>query len=384
MYIIYIFPEITIKGGADRVIVEKANYLAARGYQVSIVAESQLGREPSFPLHPSVRLIDIGLDFNQQYEQGALKRCWIHFLLMRQYKRRLRQVLQAEHPDVVISALGRGISIVNDMHDGSVKIGEVHSVKANVRSLNQMEQKGFLYRLLARLMRWRIGRNVARLDALVLLSQSDADEWTEARRTLVIPNFVPFLPAEASSLQNKQAIMVARYNHAKGYNYMVEAWSLVHQRHPDWVLNVYGSGELHDDVVGWIRERRLEHSMFLHEPTDQIMQCYLDSSMCVMSSRYEAFPMVLLEAMACGVPCVAFDCPHGPRQIIRDGEDGLLVDYLNPQALADGICRLIEDETLRRQLGAKARENVMRFSKETVMQQWETLLQELTNQHRRP
>lgn len=382
MYIVYIYPEITIKGGADRVIVEKANYLAAHGYRVSIVTESQLGREPSFPLHPSVRLIDIGLDFNQQYSQRSWKRVFLYFSLMAQYKHQLRKVLQAERPDVVISAMGRSIGIVNDMDDGSVKIAEVHSVKANVRSLNQLEQKGLLFRWVAWFMRRRIGRMVARLSALVLLSQRDADDWTEARRTVVIPNSVPFVPPTVSRLENKQAIMVARYNDAKGYNYMVEAWSLVHQRHPDWVLNVYGSGELHDDVIRWIDEHGLTDTMILHEPTDQIMERYMESSMCVMSSRYEAFPMVLLEAMVCGVPSVAFDCPHGPRQIIRDGEDGLLVEYLNPQALADGICRLIEDEAFRRQLGTKARENVMRFSQSSVMQQWETLFHQLIEERR--
>ena len=112
------------------------------------------------------------------------------------------------------------------------------------------------------------------------------------------------------------------------------------------------------------------------------MEQYLDSSIFVMSSRYEAFPMVLLEAMACGVPCVSFDCPHGPRNIIRNGEDGLLVEYLNPQALADGICRLIEDEALRKQLGAKARQNIQRFSQSVVMHQWTELFDTLISQRR--
>jgi glycosyltransferase involved in cell wall biosynthesis len=122
--------------------------------------------------------------------------------------------------------------------------------------------------------------------------------------------------------------------------------------------------------------------MILHEPIDNIMEQYLDSSVFVLSSRYEAFPMVLLEAMACGVPCVSFDCPYGPRNIIRHGEDGLLVEYLNPQALADGICRLIEDDVLRKQLGAKARDNIQRFSQSAVMHQWDELFNTLIKQRR--
>lgn len=374
MHIAYIYPEITIKGGADRVIVEKANYLAEHGWKVTIVTESQMGRGLTFPLHPSVGHVDMGLDFYQQYRENFWKRGLTYLSLMRRYKQRLYDFLHRERPDVVITVMGRSIDIVGKMHDGSVKIGEAHSVKRNVRSLNQLESRGGFYALAACYMRWKISRNVSRLDALVLLTEEDAAEWTEARCRVVIPNAIPFLPAAASSLNNKKAIMVARYNDAKGYNYMVDAWTKVHERHPDWKLHVYGSGELHDEVVRWIQEHHLSETMILHEPVDNIMECYLDSSMCVMSSRYEAFPMVLLEAMACGVPCVAFDCPNGPRNIIHDGEDGILVEYLNVQALADGICRLIENEALRKRLGATAKENIGRFSKEKVMLQWEELL----------
>ena len=377
MRLLYIYPEITIKGGADKVIVEKANYFATHGYDVTLITEAQMGRELSFPLDDRVRHIDMELDFNSQYHQHGLRRVLTYSSLMRTYRRKMKDVLLNLHPDIVITAMGRSVEFITGFHDGSIKIGEAHSVKANVRNLNVLEKKGLGYRLMAGLLRRQICRKVARLDALVLLTQRDADSWTEARRTVVIPNSVPFFPLTASSLSNKQVIMVARYNVAKGYEYIVEAWKSVHERHPDWVLNVYGSGELHDDVVQWIQQCHLSSSILLHEPVDDIMACYLQSSICVMSSRYEAFPMVLLESMACGVPCVSFDCPHGPRNIISNGEDGLLVEYLNPKALADGICRLIEDEPLRRRMGTNARTNILRFSREKVMGQWDELFKSL-------
>lgn len=377
MRLLYIYPEITIKGGADKVIVEKANYFATHGYDVTLITEAQMGRELSFPLDDRVRHIDMELDFNSQYHQHGLRRVLTYSSLMRTYRRKMKDVLLNLHPDIVITAMGRSVEFITGFHDGSIKIGEAHSVKANVRNLNVLEKKGLGYRLMAGLLRRQICRKVARLDALVLLTQRDADSWTEARKTVVIPNSVPFFPPTASSLSNKQVIMVARYNVAKGYEYIVEAWKSVHERHPDWVLNVYGSGELHDDVVQWIQQCHLSSSILLHEPVDDIMACYMQSSICVMSSRYEAFPMVLLESMACGVPCVSFDCPHGPRNIISNGEDGLLVEYLNPKALADGICRLIEDEPLRRRMGTNARTNIRRFSREKVMGQWDELFKSL-------
>lgn len=381
MHILYIYPEITIKGGADKVIVEKANYFANHGYDVTIVTEAQMGRELSFSLDEKVKHIDMGIDFNRQYSQHGLQRLLTYWSMLRKYKKRLKKTLIKERPDIVITIMGRSIDFITDIHDGSIKVGEVHSVKANVRSLNVMERKGGLRRIIARMMRWHVSKKVSKLNAMVLLTQQDADSWTEAKQTFVIPNAVPQFPNRCSTLESKQVLMVARYNDAKGYEYLVEAWQSVHERHPDWTLNVYGSGELHDDVVRWIQERHLSGSMILHDPVDNIMDKYLESSIFVMSSRYEAFPMVLLEAMACGVPCVSFDCPYGPRNIIRSGEDGLLVDYLNSQALADSICRLIEDEPLRKKFGAKARQNIQRFSQDAIMHQWDELFNTLMKQH---
>lgn len=383
MRILYIYSELTIKGGADRVIAEKANYLAEHGYQVTIVTESQMGRELAFPLHPAIKHLDLGLDFDQQYTQKFMRRAYTYFSLIRKYKRCLREVLEQEKPDITITTLGRSIDFISEMNDSSVKIGEAHSTRAHLRNFYMMDGRGFIYRCVARYMKWRTYRRISKLEALVLLTKDDADTWTEVQHTYVIPNSIPFYPQESAKLDNKQVIMVGRYNNAKGYNYMIRAWAVVHLNHPDWKLHVYGSGELQNEVVQWIKECHLEDTIILNEPTSNILEKYLDSSICAMSSRNEGFPMVLLEAMACGVPCVSFDCPHGPRNIIRNEEDGLLVEYLNPQALAESICRLIEDEQLRKHLGKNARKNIQRFSKDTVMKQWEDLFDNLTKNHRK-
>lgn len=382
MHILYIYPELTIKGGADRVIAEKANYLAEHGYQVTIVTEAQMGRELSFPLHSAIKHVDMGLDFNQQYTQKFLRRAYTYLSLIYNYKSRLRKVLEQEKPDITISTLGRSIDFISEMNDNSVKIGEAHSIRAHLRSFYVMEKRGFAYRCVAKRMKWRTSKRISKLEALVLLTKDDAVTWTEAQQTYVIPNSIPFYPQESALLQNKQVIMVGRYNDAKGYDYMIPAWDIVHRKHPDWKLQVYGSGELKDQVIQWIRERHLEDTIIMNEPTANIMEKYLDSSICAMSSRNEGFPMVLLEAMACGVPCVSFDSPHGPRNIIRNEEDGLLVEYLNPQALADGICRLIEDEQLRKHLGKNARTNILRFSKDSVMKHWVELFDTLIKNRR--
>lgn len=382
MHILYIYSEITIMGGTDKVLVQKANYLAHHGYQVTVVTEAQMGRPLSFPLDSSVKHIDMGLDFNSQYSRGILGRVFVYFSLMHEYKKRLKKLLFKERPDLVVSIMGRSIDFISDIHDGSVKIVEAHTTKHFLRSYHLMEQRGGLFKYIARYLRSKMCSHVAKLDGIVSLTQQDANDWKEAKRVIVIPNALPFQSKEVSLLTNKQVIMVGRYNDAKGYDYLIPAWQIVHQRHPDWSLHVYGSGELHDQVVEWIQERHLQTTIILHEPVENIREKYLESSIAVLSSRYEGFSLVLLEAMACGVPFVSFDSPHGPRNIIRNGEDGLLVEYLNPQALADGICRLIEDEAFRKQLGANARRNIQRFSKENVMRQWTALFDTLMSQRR--
>ena len=379
MRILYIYPELTIKGGADKVIIDKANYLSTHGYEVIIVTESQMGRDIIFPLLSSVRHIDMSLDFNKQYTQNIIRRFFTYFSFMRKYKSQLRAVINKEKPDIIITTIGRSIDFLAELNVGGIKIAEAHTTKNHLRSLHLMEEKGGLYKFLAGYLRRTICRKVSKLDALVVLTQKDADDWKEAKRVVVIPNSVPMYSSANSSLTNKQAIMVGRYNDAKGYDYLIPAWSLVHQKHPDWVLNVYGSGELRDQVIQWINDYQLEETIILHEPTDNIMEKYLESSICVLSSRYEGFSMVIAEAMSCGVPCVSFDCPHGPRTIIANGEDGLLVEYLNTKALADGICKLIEDENLRIQFGCRAKQNIQRYSQEKVMGQWHQLFKSLKN-----
>ena len=375
IHVLYIYSEFTIKSGTDKVLTEKANYLSTHGYQVTILTEAQMGRPLSFDLAKEVRHVDLGMDFNKQYSQSPLHRLLTYVTLMRQYRKRLTRVLNELRPNITITTMGRSLSLLPKMKDGSVKIGEAHTTKEHLRSLHLMEQRGGLFRLLARYMRWRMEKNASKLSAMVLLTPKDAQGWSHITKTYIIPNPISFYPAECALLDNKQAIMVGRYNDAKGYEYLIPAWGIVHQRYSDWTLHVYGSGELHDDVERWIKERRLDDTIIMHNPVSNIQEKYLESSICIISSRYEGFSLVMLEAMSCGVPIVSFDCPYGPRHIISDGEDGLLVDYLNPQALADGICQLIENKTLRKRIGANARISVLRFSKDIVMKQWTDLFE---------
>ena len=377
MKIVYIYSQLTISGGADRVLTDKANYLAEHGYDITIITESQMGRPVVFPLSPKVKLIDMGIDFDKQYGHNILYRGILYLRYIRMYKEKLKKILLEIKPDIVITLMGRSLDFITSIQDGSIKIGEAHTTKKHLRSYHLLEEKGGFHKYLAQHLRKKQIASATKLDALVLLTKQDAEDWNDVTRTYVIPNAMSYIPAKSSSLTNKQAIMVGRYNDAKGYEYITEAWETVHKRHPEWILNIYGSGEMHDDVERWIKERNLQNTMIMHEPTNHIMEKYTESSICVLSSRYEGFSLVIMEAMSCGVPCVSFDTPFGPRNIIADGEDGILVDYLNTEALADNICKVIEDDSFRKRLGTNAKKNIQRFSQDVIMQQWQDLFHSL-------
>lgn len=378
MKIFYIYTALLTVGGADRVITNKANWLAEHGYDVTIVTDSQMGRPPVFPLSPKVRLHDFGINFGLEYGHILPVRIYWYFKLMRKYKKMMNSFLCTECPDIVITTLGRDLDFLTSIHDGSVKIGESHIARDYSRNFHLLKQRGGIYNLMAKYGRWKQEKTVSRLDGLVLLTQMDEKNWKGVTQTFVIPNSITFKSEKVSSCHNKKAICVGRYNEQKGYEYMVEAWSIVNMKHPDWTLHAYGAGELKADIQQQIDNAGLNGKMILHDPVPNILEKYVDSSIYIMSSRFEGFGMVLVEAMECGLPCVSFDCPYGASDIISSGEDGYIVDYLNSQQLAFRICDLIEDDNKRKTMGRNAKRNIQRYNQEAVMKQWVDLFDRLT------
>lgn len=383
MKIIYIYTALTTKGGADRILAEKANSLAALGHDVALVTDSQAGRPPAFPLSPQVRLIDLGINFGQQYGHPLPVRAYLYFALMRRYRRALTAVLKAEKADIVITTLGRDLDFLTSIRDGSIKIGESHIARQYSRNFHLMEQKGFPHRQIARFWRKKQERAVARLDALVLLTQRDAEAWKGVVSTYVIPNLLTLQTDRQSTCLNKKAICVGRLNEQKGLDYLISAWETVSRKHPDWHLDIYGNGELRDSLNDEIRRRSLQETAEIHAAVSDIAEKYLESSICIMTSRYEGFGLVLIEAMECGIPCVAFDCPHGPSEIITNGVDGYVTPYLDCEELASKVCTLMEDDDLRVRMGTQAKKNIQRYANEPIMKQWTGLFEELCRQRRK-
>ena len=377
MKILYALEAVNLKGGYDRIIIEKANYLSEHGCEVILTVASHALAEPFYHISGSVRLVDFGIDFHQQYKHSIIMRTFLYIWLMRRYRLALSSLIFSEHPDIVISSLGREIDFITDLNDGSAKVGESHIAKPYVRNLHLMEQRGFIYKLLAWYWKRKVEKAAGRLDALIVLTQHDAKSWEGIAKTVVIPNSLPFNPPVISKCESKNAIFVGRFNEQKGLEYLVESWEKVHQKSPDWILHIYGEGEQEQLLKRLIDKFGLHDVVMVHQPTAQIMDRYLESSIFVLTSRFEGFGMVIIEAMACGLPVVSFDCPWGPSELINNGYNGFLVEYLNTDEAADRICHLIESPTLRREMGENAKASVKKFERDKIMKLWMDLFEKL-------
>lgn len=230
---------------------------------------------------------------------------------------------------------------------------------------------------------WRAAIDAAypSFDALVTLTEEDQRSYTEAfpgvPRIDRIPNPLSSLDGPVSDLTGKVVVSAGRLDPAKGFDHLIKAFGMVVERHPDWTLRIYGGGPQEARLRRMILDGHLYNHVYLMGFTDRLSEMLAKGSIFGMSSRSEGFGMVLLEAMNCGLPPVSFDCPVGPREIITSGRDGMLVPLGDTAALAEGICRLIEDEDLRREYGEAARKTAARYDPDVIAEAWERLFAEL-------
>lgn len=358
--------------GMERVLTNKANWFAARGYEVVIVTTDQKGRSPYFPLDPSVRCIDLGIGYEDDNGGSLSVKLAGYPLKQFRHYRRLKAVLRRERPDVTVSMFCNDVSLVPRIKDGSAKVLEVHF--SRFKRL-QYGRKG----LWGIVDRWRSrndGRLAKRFDSFVVLTKEDAENW-DVDGVRCIPNAHTFGNVVPAALDAKRVLAVGRYSFQKGYDLLVKVWSEVHRSCPDWVLDIVGDGEERESLQRMIEERNLAGCVRLKRPTVRIANEYQSASIVALSSRYEGLPMILLEAQTFGLPVVSFRCKCGPGDVVTDGVDGYLVDEGDIEGMAGRLVALMKDVKARKEMGKAARMASERFSEERVMRQWVELFEGL-------
>jgi glycosyltransferase involved in cell wall biosynthesis len=227
-----------------------------------------------------------------------------------------------------------------------------------------------------------IGRQYAKLDALAVLTDDDLRDYGELLasapvRVLRIPNSLPELPGEPSSLSNPLVVAAGRLTPQKGFDRLIPAFARVAEQRPEWKLRIYGSGPSRGALQRLVFEHELYNNVALMGQAPELGPELSKGSVFALTSRIEGMPMVILEAMSKRLPVVAFDCPTGPRQLITHGHDGLLVADGDLDAFTAALLELIEDDERRRRMGAAALETARGYKLDAVGRQWSELLEEL-------
>ena len=375
MKIIYQIHSTYNPGGMERVLLNKVRYLVEeKGWDVAVVTTDQHGRPSFYPFPEGVRMIDLGINYSDDNGRPFMQKL-LGYLRRRQvHKKRLKALLEEERPDIVDCFYPGECSFVPSLKDGSRKVMELHQSKLFHHQYNRSGLMGLADKVRARMDE----RLVRRFDRFVVLTQEDKEMWGEMPGIRVIPNAANFIAEKYSDCTAKRVIAVGRLDYQKSFDRLIQVWEKVHQQMPYWRLDIFGQGEWKEMLQGMIDERGFQDTVRLNDPTRNIGKEYSESSMLVMSSHYEGFPMVMIEAMACGLPAVCFDFKCGPRDIIVEGENGLIVPDGDIEALAEAMVRLMKDDELRKRMGENARKVVEKYSEDRVMGLWVNLYEEIS------
>lgn len=373
MKIVYCILGTYNSGGMERVLANKANYLAAHGYAVSIITTDQQGRDSYFELNSTIELIDLGINYTENNKGSALIKVLSYPTKQRQHKKRLTAHLQTIKADVCISMFDHDVSFLHKIKDGSKKVLEIHF--SRYKRL-QYGRKGVLG-LIDNVRSTLDMQTVKKYDRFVVLTEEDRGYWGDLSNIQVIPNANSFVPSSYSELTAKRVIAVGRYDFQKRFEDLIKVWAIVQQWVPDWKLDIFGHGPLKMNLQEAIDQAGLQNAIRLCDPVKNIEKEYVNSSILAMTSRYEGLPMALLEAQACGLPLVSYACKCGPRDIIREEQNGFLIAEGDYEGMAAKLRTLMESDLLRKKMGLKALAIAENYTVEKVMKQWMTLFEEV-------
>jgi len=360
--LLYITNSISGAGGLERVLATKASYLAElMDYEVHIVTLNQNDAQLFYDFSLKLIYHDI------KAEGNALS----YFM---QYWGGIKAVVNKIKPDIIsVCDDGlKGLFLPLLLNKPCSMIYERHVSKL----IEIGNRPGFIKKGMTGLKFWLMDRLAGNFDRFVILTKDNSLEWN-LKNLIIISNPLSFYPSEVSTLENRQVIAVGKQSFQKGFDRLLKSWVIVQAKNPDWRLSIYGKFDESQGLVSQALKLGIKATVDFFEPVSNIQEKYQESSIYVLSSRFEGFGMVLIEAMACGLPCVSFDCPYGPKDIISDNLDGFLVANDDISGLADRINTLIENKQLRFKMGRNGRTNVKVFSLQNIMPKWDQLFKNL-------
>lgn len=361
MKILYLTDQTCLHGGIEKVLSQKANYFAdVDGDEVTIVTYNQKGRDPVYPLSEKIKRIDLGIN----YEPGISYFHPRNLKKIPKHRHALKKILKEIKPNVVIScSFGPDFYFIPSVEKHIPKIKEFHSTRHFVKYNSGKEL----------VLKYLSDYAEKQYHKIVLLNH-DEPKYYNSDNLIIIPNPTE-MDSRTCNLAGKKIIAAGRISLQKNFEDLVDAFNLIKNDFPDWEVHIYGDDYLgrREEIQQQINKLGLEKNIFFKGVTADLKETFLDYSIYAMTSNYETFPMVLLEALAVGLPIVSYNCPTGPDRIVTDRVDGYIVPYKDTHDFATQLKILMSDEEFRRYLGVNAKQNADRFEISKVMKQWKEL-----------
>lgn len=376
MKIVYCLNSISSLGGIEKAVVVKANALAEiGGNEVHIILTEKDGGNPHVPLSSKVKLTILDINYYEDDWKGrmfVLKGILIKRLL---HKKRLKQALAQIKPDIVISV-------------GQCEQHFLPSIKGDFRTLREFHYARDYRKRHAHSLFERISAaggdfydrfSLARYDAIAVLTEEDRlANWPGDSRVRVIPNPLTVEVKENGvCTRDRKIVSIGRLERPKNHLSLLRIFRLVADRYSDWSLEIWGEGSMKSSLQDEIERLGLKDRAFLKGVCRDVQGVLSCCGIFALTSLHEGFSLVLTEAQACGAVVVSYLCPCGPKDIITDGKDGVLVAMNDEAAFAESLADLIEHPDKRRILSTNAMQNAKKYKIENISLQWMKLFDEL-------
>ena len=364
MKIIFYLGSMT-KGGAERVISNISDFLTKKGYEIYII--TTVAGKSMYTLNE--RVIHLTLDKENEQINGRIKRNQVRI-------KRLDEYIKKIEPDVILSLLPEPTFKLMHLRN-KIKVPIIISDRNDPK----VEYANPIYY-------YFMNKYYKKADGFIFQTE-EAQKYFKKRiqnNSVVIPNpinekFVN-LPAINEKQKEKTVINVGRLTSQKNQKVLIDAFEIVHKQHNDYILKIFGEGELKEELQKQIDEKHMNGYVKLMGETENIVEELQKSMMFVLSSDYEGMPNALMEAMAVGLPVISTDCPcGGPRYLIKNNDNGILVQVNNKDEIVKAICKIIEDENFAKNIGKNAKKIVDDVNPVKIFEMWENYINEIVKKY---
>ncbi len=366
MNVILLTSNMTNTGGIQRLVQVLSNEFIKIYENVTIINIGKNKGELKFKLDSRININFVGCDEINLESCGLIKK--IKYTLVDFFKiKKYLNICKFEDKKTVVIAFGHNLSCMLPLlikKDSNIKlIGSQH---------NPITYKN-IYNLIRNFL-------LPRLDSYIVLSKSMEDDLLthiNLSNTVVLENPNTLVATKVSNLDNKNVLAIGRLTEQKGFDILIDMWKEINIARPNWNLKIIGEGYLENKLKSQVKELNLNSTISIESYTNLVENEYINSSIFVLTSRYEGFGLVIIEAQSCGLPIVSFDCDFGPRNIINDKKDGFLIKNGNKKEFIEKLIMLMDNKILREELSKNAKSNSDRFSLDNIINKWKNLMESI-------